>query len=566
MSSTGSAGVAEMARQSQTKAPQQIAAVSVFLPLALGAVAFRLWIRTRMVKSLGWDDYMMVVALMNFIVYSAALIIIVANGGGTHIKVTDTKRTAVTYTLVAEVFYLMTIMFLKISLGLFFLRVVSKKWQRKVVYATMFLSTIINIYHTVFVVFSCGSPQHYLERMIQMKCVRKSVELGLAYEQAAVTTITDFVFALLPLPLLWNLSMDRRSKTLVGCILGLGTLGSIFSIVRFKYIDGLGSHEDFFWNAANVSIWSTMEMGTGIIAGCLATMRPLFKKLVYKASPLSTSHRGATDTSSRLWKPKPSARSSTHTDSRKSLQDWKQNTDVGTGTFTTTIVGGVLDDLDDLDDEKGMGLVQIRDCEREFPEDVWSTDPETSRIWPFAVDAGISKTVDVKISVSQEEPISGGLWGKRMEDIIQSPKQARHSGSSADSIPEWDRLPDLIMPSRSGSKGSGRGSPVDDNAHAVFKPLSSPPKAPKQPSWLADQPRVPHLTNSLSNQHGTKAALGQASLKTIPRHQRLSPASTTIRSMQPKKNTPLSPVSIVIGFMQPKRNTPLLTREIQLLT
>lgn len=124
----------------------------------------------------------------------------------------------------AEVFYLTTIMFLKISLGLFFLRVVLKKWQRKVVYATMFLSTIINIYHAIFLIFSCGSPQHYLERTIQMKCVRKSVELGLAYEQAAITTITDFVFALLPLPLLWNASMDRRSKISVGCILGLGTL------------------------------------------------------------------------------------------------------------------------------------------------------------------------------------------------------------------------------------------------------------------------------------------------------------------------------------------------------
>jgi hypothetical protein len=128
------------------------------------------------------------------------------------------------WTLVAEVFYLTTIMFLKISLGLFFLRVVLKKWQRKVVYATVFLSTIINIYHTIFIIFSCGDPRYYLEHMVQMKCVRKSVELGLAYEQAAVTTITDFVFALLPLPLLWNASMDRRSKISVGCILGLGTL------------------------------------------------------------------------------------------------------------------------------------------------------------------------------------------------------------------------------------------------------------------------------------------------------------------------------------------------------
>jgi hypothetical protein len=66
MSSIGSVGVAEMARQSQTKAPQQVAAVSVFLPLALGAVALRLWIRTRMIKSLGWDDYMMVVALVGW--------------------------------------------------------------------------------------------------------------------------------------------------------------------------------------------------------------------------------------------------------------------------------------------------------------------------------------------------------------------------------------------------------------------------------------------------------------------------------------------------------------------
>jgi hypothetical protein len=52
----------EMARQ--TKAPQQIAAVSVFLPLAVVAVAIRLWIRIRMIHSFGWDDIMMVVALV----------------------------------------------------------------------------------------------------------------------------------------------------------------------------------------------------------------------------------------------------------------------------------------------------------------------------------------------------------------------------------------------------------------------------------------------------------------------------------------------------------------------
>ena len=49
----------------QTKAPQQIAAVSIFLPLALAAVVLRVWIRTRMIKSFGWDDIMMIVALVS---------------------------------------------------------------------------------------------------------------------------------------------------------------------------------------------------------------------------------------------------------------------------------------------------------------------------------------------------------------------------------------------------------------------------------------------------------------------------------------------------------------------
>ena len=55
--------LASMGRQ--TKAPQQIAAVSAFLPLALAAVAIRIWIRSRMIGGgLGWDDVMMVVALV----------------------------------------------------------------------------------------------------------------------------------------------------------------------------------------------------------------------------------------------------------------------------------------------------------------------------------------------------------------------------------------------------------------------------------------------------------------------------------------------------------------------
>jgi hypothetical protein len=48
-------------------------------------------------------------------------------------------------------------------------------------------------------------------------------------------------------------------------------------------VDGLIEFEDFFWSATNIAIWSTIEPGVGIIAGCLATLRPLVTGIMSKA-------------------------------------------------------------------------------------------------------------------------------------------------------------------------------------------------------------------------------------------------------------------------------------------
>jgi hypothetical protein len=353
---------------------------------------------------------------------------------------------------------------MKLSLGLFFLRVVIKKWLRKIIYVTMALSTAINIYHCFFVLFSCGNPTLYLENTLLKKCVRKSVEVGLAYEQATVTTVTDWVFALMPIPLLWNATMDRRSKISVGLILSLGAFGSICSIVRFKYVDSLGDRDDFFWNAANVSIWSTIEMGTGIIAGCLATMRPLFKRAVHLTHPAAA--RGPAPSSKvRLWKGRSASSSTWHSESSKNFRAWKQSIDTSTGTYTTSCVGGRDLDLEQaaaLASSREMELEQIRE-EKEYPKEAWSKEPVKSRIW-----SGISKVVDVKISVSREQqpPSMSDSWDQRME-VIQMPRRSR--SRDGDSIPDWDKLPDLIPQERPGSARSIRSG---SKSPALFRVTS----------------------------------------------------------------------------------------------
>lgn len=69
--------------------------------------------------------------------------------------------------------------------------------------------------------------------------------------------------------------MPGRTKFLIAGILGMGTVGSMGLLIRIPYLAKLGSNYDFLYNTTNVAIWSVVEPGLGIVAGSLATLRPL---------------------------------------------------------------------------------------------------------------------------------------------------------------------------------------------------------------------------------------------------------------------------------------------------
>jgi hypothetical protein len=54
-------------------------------------------------------------------------------------------------------------------------------------------------------------------------------------------------------------------------------------MVRFQYVEGLTQIEDFFWNSVNIGLWSSIEAGAAIMAGCAATLRPLVRRMLARA-------------------------------------------------------------------------------------------------------------------------------------------------------------------------------------------------------------------------------------------------------------------------------------------
>lgn len=56
--------------------------------------------------------------------------------------------------------------------------------------------------------------------------------------------------------------------------------GSLASVVRFIYISRVVSAGQFYSDLISLAVWSSLEVALGIAAGCLVTMRPLFRKFV----------------------------------------------------------------------------------------------------------------------------------------------------------------------------------------------------------------------------------------------------------------------------------------------
>jgi hypothetical protein len=128
----------------------------------------------------------------------------------------------------------MAMMTLKISLGIFFGRLVVKRWQLGLIYVNVGVNVFSSAATFFYVLFRCGSNiDNYVNQQLYDRCTPRTLDRFMSYQQAAITTLTDVVFVMLPIFILWNANMSRRSKISVGLILCLAALYVLFFISHF---------------------------------------------------------------------------------------------------------------------------------------------------------------------------------------------------------------------------------------------------------------------------------------------------------------------------------------------
>jgi len=231
------------------------------------------------IKSTGLDDYFILPSLVFFSVYVAGCFKFHELVPGVSADSHDVAAQSMTWLIITEVTYSQSMIFLKLALGFFFLRLVISPVQRKLIYLVMIVSTFTNLFLSFWNIGLCGNPASYLTDVETGKCITDKAQFGVAYTQAIVNSITDVSLSCIPFMLLKGSRMPVSMRAYVTFILVLATAGCVASIARLPYIHTLWDRDNFYEVIPTMAIISTIELASGIISGSLATLRPLLASL-----------------------------------------------------------------------------------------------------------------------------------------------------------------------------------------------------------------------------------------------------------------------------------------------
>ncbi|KAI0890748.1 uncharacterized protein GGS22DRAFT_194645 [Annulohypoxylon maeteangense] len=258
-------------------------AMIVFLVLDIIAVGLRIFVRTHMSKSFGYDDWAMSIALAGYIVLCALTFISLENGyGADTVEPGWDVQKGVKFFVASTLAYVIVVFIAKVSVALVLYRIaVTNKPIRALLIASIVILTLWTIVTTLIVAFQC-TPLSVAWGEATGTCLPAYVLANTGYSISAMDIASSFLYAGLPILLLKGVQLSDRMKASVIIVLGLGIVSSIATVIRLKYLLDVGKLKSATGvEAANAYlttfVYSVTELGLTLFTASLAALRPLLK-------------------------------------------------------------------------------------------------------------------------------------------------------------------------------------------------------------------------------------------------------------------------------------------------
>ncbi|KAJ4263102.1 hypothetical protein NW762_006720 [Fusarium torreyae] len=285
----------------ENEAPSILAATVLIISISTIVVLARLYVRVFIIRNTGWDDGFMVLCMALAWAGQGVIFGQLSHGAGRHIGDVDPDVYMIGMKLnfISQPIFLIAICVVKLSVGCALLRIASTKFYRWLILSIMGFMAFYTIGCFFTLIFQCSDIRFLWDTSVPSTCWPKKTLQGLSYTNSALNIVTDLLFAIvIPTPMLWNLNVHFRTRlTLIG-ILGLGVFACAAAFVKLGYVTNYGQLGDWLWDSRNITIWTSVELNVGVIAGSLPCLRPLFRRFLgstYGKSSKKTPATGATN-------------------------------------------------------------------------------------------------------------------------------------------------------------------------------------------------------------------------------------------------------------------------------
>ncbi|KAH7127219.1 hypothetical protein B0J11DRAFT_527509 [Dendryphion nanum] len=242
------------------------AAASFFLGL-------RVWVKFTRRHGLWYDDYILLVSWVILAVNNSLISVEYATG-----YVTDTWDDRMHILInITSCGTLIGQSLTKTAFGVTLLKL-TKGWQQWVIW---FCIATMNAYMISKVVLQwakvCGKKSYDVWYRLDL-CLEPKFRDNFKEGGNIYNIIMDFVFALFPWVVTWNLDMRRAEKIGLCITMSLGMVVAIVSAIRIAWKDETNEKDAlYFYRNAQSNVWYSSEIVGTIIVQCIPVLRPLIR-------------------------------------------------------------------------------------------------------------------------------------------------------------------------------------------------------------------------------------------------------------------------------------------------
>ncbi|OJJ99211.1 hypothetical protein ASPACDRAFT_43874 [Aspergillus aculeatus ATCC 16872] len=257
----------------------------IFTGTAIAVVALKLFARGHVAKSLGWDDFFIFFSMGLSIIAAAFVSYAVTLGLGRHTAAViadhgiDRYVQTAKWQIIAFPFNIGAFSFPNISIAILISHLLDPNPLRtRCLYAMVTMQVVFAMVSVFIVFFQCRPTQKLWDAAREGHCWDASVFDDFSYWVSAYTTMTDIVLAVVPIRVFWKLQMRTATKVRVCIMMGLTLLSAVVTIIKATYLHLFTDRTDPLYNVVPLVVWGFIEQNVVIVAACIPTLRPFFRK------------------------------------------------------------------------------------------------------------------------------------------------------------------------------------------------------------------------------------------------------------------------------------------------